>query len=189
MSRMSGFDHIEALRAPSYQKIISPERLLFENDQNQQIFKYSKSADVYGYSFILWEMLQKRPLDEAYFLPPSGIHTTINFNSSGILKLDGKGIYCGKKLSRFFYHVKQGYRPWLPQNRLSPITDYISLISMCWMSNPEDRPTFQEISSFLSPLKEFQFQESIPPQRDNSMDYLNDDDNEEYQTTAEPYRE
>ena len=49
MSRMSGFDHIEALRAPSYQKIISPERILFGNHQNQQIIKYSKSSDVYGY--------------------------------------------------------------------------------------------------------------------------------------------
>jgi len=173
MSRVSGFEKVEALRTPSYQKIISPERISFQDIQNPQFNSmYTKSSDVYGYSFILWEMLQTRPLDEAFFLPPSGIEIVKPpINISYLLTLDGRDIDCSDEIAKFLFEVKQGYRPWLPENCSCP--DYISLISMCWMTNPEDRPTFQEIESFLLPLKEFHFITDLPNQQNDST-YLNE---------------
>jgi len=173
-SRMSGFEKV--LRTPSYQKIISPERLSFEEVQNPQFpSMYTKASDVYGYSLILWEMLQTRPLDEAFFLPPSGIETVKlpnNVSYSDLLTLDGREIDCSEEAAKFLFEVKQGYRPWLPEKCSCP--DYISLISMCWMTNPEDRPTFEEIESFLSPLKEFHFITDLPNQQNDSA-YLNEE--------------
>jgi len=151
MSRLCGFDDIEALRVAAYAIIIAPERISFGDESNPGIS--TKATDIYGFAFILWEMFVQKSLNNAFFLKPLGVKTKSNFDPSQTMRLDGREIELEIPQTKFFFKVKQGYRPWLPQTCECP--EYVALMKNCWTTNPEERHSFSEIEAILAPLQEF----------------------------------
>ena len=77
--------------------------------------------DVYAFSIIMFEMMVRKP-----------VWSEIKFS----YKI-GKKVMKGERPS--FCKPKSG----VPD---SPPYDYVTLMTRCWKENPEDRPTFMEIS-------------------------------------------
>ena len=81
---------------------------------------YSYPADVFSYGFLLYRMFR----------------TNINF-------ADKKPI---RSVNRYMLKILNGDRPVRPEN----IPDhYWELIQRCWKEDPEERPTFEEITELL----------------------------------------
>ena len=86
--------------------------------------KLSKKIDVYAFSIIMWETLERKP-----------VWADINFS----YKIGNK--------------VIDGERPKFKKLKVgpdSPPYDYYTLMTRCWKGNPEDRPTFSTISQIGS---------------------------------------
>ena len=82
--------------------------------------RYSFPVDVYSYGFFLYHMF------------------------SDSRELDSNKKY--KSAQQYLMHISRGFRP----KRQDYIPDhYWDLMSSCWKQNPDDRPTFEEITNIL----------------------------------------
>jgi hypothetical protein len=90
----------------------------------QDSVKLSKKIDVYAFSIIMWETLERKP-----------VWADIKFS----YKIGNK--------------VCDGERPKFKKRKVgsdSPPYDYYSLMTRCWKGKPESRPSFNEISKVTS---------------------------------------
>ena len=90
----------------------------------QDSVKLSKKIDVYAFSIVMWETLERKP-----------VWADVKFTYKIGLK------------------VCDGERPKFKKRKVSddsPPYDYYSLMTRCWKGKPESRPSFDEISKITS---------------------------------------